>query len=287
MDWIEPFPGVAVDDLPPKKARILRACQQIILGDLRPWKTNVLLGLNGVVLGPGDQQTRYNSAVLLQADGQEGGRYDKMHRVPFGEYVPFVDWLPWTRRFAPYDHDYSVAAGDSFTRFPLGDHQFGVVICYEDTDPVLARQYVGGDAAPPVDFLVNTSNDGWFNGTEEHEQHLAICRFRAIECRRAIVRSVNMGVSAVIDGNGRVLRPDRAPDVGPAFPFERWVVSTNESLPVAEWDQYKKVAGVLTASVPLDTRPSLYARWGDWLPWLCWLIIGLGLVRGAVCPARS
>src|SRR5262249_56421242 len=85
-----------------------------------------------------------------------------------------------------------------------------MVICYEDSAPYLARQYArpeGGE--PPVDFLVNTSNDGWFDGTAEHEEHLAVARFRAVECRRALLRAVNMGISAVIDGNGRVLRPER------------------------------------------------------------------------------
>src|SRR5207237_2965743 len=114
--------------------------------------------------------------------------------------------------------------------------------CYEDTDPYLARQYVRpGSAAPTVDFLLNISNDGWFDGTSEHEEHLAICRFRAIECRRAIARAVNMGISAVVDGNGRVI-----------------------ALPRADWTRSKKVAAVLTAAVPIDHRVSLYARFGDW-----------------------
>ena len=66
-------------------------------------------------------------------------------------------------------------------------------------------------AATPRRFLLNVSNDGWFDGTSEHDQHLAICRFRAVECRRSVARAVNMGISAVIDGNGRVTSgPSRA-----------------------------------------------------------------------------
>ena len=94
--------------------------------------------------------------------------------------------FPWTRGT---DHAYS----------------FGVAICYEDTDPDRTRPYGGGDGGPPADFLLNISNDGWFDGTSEHDEHLAICRFRAVECRRSVGRAVNMGISAVIDGNGRVL----------------------------------------------------------------------------------
>jgi apolipoprotein N-acyltransferase len=154
--------------------------------------------------------------------------------------------------FAPYDFDYSIRAGERLTRFTLSRYSFGVVICFEDTDPYLARQYVRTDSAvQPVDFLLNISNDGWFDGTSEHDQHLAICRFRAVECRRAIARAVNMGISAVIDGNGRVV-----------------------ALPGPTWARSKRIAAVLTATIPIDGRSSLYARWGDWFPGACWLLLG-------------
>src|SRR5260370_39296723 len=101
-------------------------------------------------------------------------------------------------KLAPYDFDYSITPGTVQTRFRLGKHHFGVFICYEDTDPYLARQYVRQDGGEPTaDFLVNISNDGWFDGSSEHEQHLAICRFRAVECRRSVARAVNMGISGI------------------------------------------------------------------------------------------
>ena len=83
-------------------------------------------------------------------------------------------------------HDYSCTPGENWTRFELptakGTFRFGVLICYEDTDPSMARKYnPTSGRGPGVDFLVNISNDGWFDGSEEHEQHLAICRFRAVE----------------------------------------------------------------------------------------------------------
>ena len=81
-----------------------------------------------------------------------------------------------------------------------------MLICYEDTDPYAGPAvHPATGRGPGVDFLVNISNDGWFDGTEEHEQHLAICRFRAVEARRSVVRAVNMGISAVIDPDGRVV----------------------------------------------------------------------------------
>ncbi len=252
-------------------------------------RTNSLVGLNSYITGADGRERRYNTALLVRADGQGGPRYDKIHRVPFGEYVPFKDWLPFMNQFAPYSFDYSIQAGESFTRFPLGNLHFGVLICYEDTDPYLARQYVRADGLPPADFLVNISNDGWFNGTSEHEEHLAICRFRAVESRRAVARAVNMGISAVIDGNGRVLEP--VPSQRHGFPSDApvWEVNPTPGQPaaldLAHWARFKKVAGVLMATIPLDHRFSAYARWGDWLPWLCWLLIGLGLAW-SVRPRR-
>src|SRR5262249_27509932 len=115
---------------------------------------------------------RYNTALLVDAGGNMTGRYDKIHRVPFGEYVPLRDVFPFLDNFSPYDFPYSLTVGDKFSRFAIDKFHFGVLICFEDTDPVLARQYhVHDKDGPPVDFLVNISNDGWFDGTSEHEEH--------------------------------------------------------------------------------------------------------------------
>lgn len=247
----------------------------------RLWATDVLLGLNSEVFGPEEGSRRYNSALLIRPDGQPAERYDKIHRVPFGEYVPFRDWLPWMNKLAPYDFDYSISSGQHATRFTVGEHHFGVVICYEDSDPVLARQYVeASDDGPPVDFLLNMSNDGWFKGTSEHEEHLAICRFRAVECRRTVARSVNMGISAVIDGNGRVLQPQLMRRDGD---MSMWEIPNERAaaLPVSRWSEFKSLAGVLTAALPIDRRFSLYARWGDWFPVLCCIVL-----LSAVAAAR-
>ena len=220
-----------------------------------------LLGLNALRWEQG-REWKYNSALLLLPGTERfGPRYDKMHLVPFGEYIPFGETLPFLRRFSPYPYEYSCRAGEQWTRFRFADRQgrswsFGCLICYEDTDPDLARQYV---AEEPVDFLVNISNDGWFQGTEEHEEHLAICRFRAIECRRSVVRAVNMGISAVIAPQGRVI-----------------------ALPAAEWSQSKGVEAIVSAVVPIDRRAALYPQIGDSLVGvsaLVWLTAGLVLRR--------
>jgi apolipoprotein N-acyltransferase len=262
----------------------------------RHFRVPVLFGLNSVVVGPEGDTRRYNSAALVDKQGKAAARYDKIHRVPFGEYVPLRDWLPFMDWFAPYDFDYSVTAGAGATRFPLtrepADGQawsFGVVICYEDTDPDITRLNAGAGGRAPADLLVNISNDGWFEGTSEHEQHLAVCRFRAVECRRPVARAVNMGISALIDGNGRVLAPTQIgtanvpSGVGPEpATAARWQVTTrSEPLPTGRWHEFKSVCGVLLAELPLDRRTSFYARWGDWLPWSCWGLLGACVLAAA------
>ncbi len=225
--------------------------------------TNQLVGISAVDLDANGKLWKFNSAKFIDKDGVHGPRYDKMHLVPFGEYVPLGDVFPWLQAFTPYSHEYSCKPGEHWTRFKFKaphaereDYCFGCIICYEDSDPTLARNYVRpSPEGPAVDFLVNISNDGWFNGTEEHEQHFAICRFRAIECRRSVVRAVNMGISGIIDSDGRVVQ-----------------------IPGPTWAESKKVAGVVNGVVPIDHRASIYSQWGDWLPLACWGVVLLAFV---------
>ncbi|MBA4065559.1 MAG: apolipoprotein N-acyltransferase [Isosphaera sp.] len=251
-DWFEVAPGQA-----PSGA----FARQVDAGERyfrRFWfRAPTLLGLNAVEWD-GDRAWKYNSALLVTPKAERVARYDKMHLVPFGEYVPLGNVFPFMSTFTPYKHDYACRPGRSWTRFPVAGNgrtfTFGCLICYEDSDPSLAREYVRTD---PVDFLVNISNDGWFDGTEEHEQHLAICRFRAVEARRSVVRAVNMGISGVVDPNGAVV-----------------------VLPGPTWAGSKKMTGVVSAVVPVDSRPSWYAAVGDWVPGACWAVVLVGLVAG-------
>lgn len=281
--WIDISPKLPPEKTPEGWIKQGDEIQGLVALMAKSLKANHLLGLNADILDEHGKHIQYNSALLVQQTGDMSQRYDKIHRVPFGEYVPFKDWLPFMNAFAPYDNDYSIREGEHLTRFKLGQHHFGVLICFEDTDPAMARQYGKKDAdGPAADFLLNISNDGWFDGTSEHAEHLAICRFRAIECRRAVARSVNMGISAVIDSNGRVLEPR---SIGafetPSGAYKSWeVVEQNgqiPELPTSRWSEFKKIAGVVGATIPIDSRTSLYSYLGDWLPWTCWAIIGGGI----------
>lgn len=296
--WFEVSPDLPAARVPENWRRNDAETREHFRGLAQMFPTKHLLGINATILGGDGVPRQFNSAILLTPQGNVDGRFDKMHRIPFGEYVPLRDGLPFMDVFSPYDYDYGIRSGEKFTRFPLGKHTFGVLICYEDTDPFLARRYaIDDEDGAPVDFLLNISNDGWFDGTSEHEEHLAISRFRAVECRRALARSVNMGISAVIDSNGRVLkpslvRPATKPEVIPGRPPEEprpavWAVLDTggrpAEAPTSEWGQLKKVEGVLKAVIPIDRRASLYAQVGDWPPRACWLglaaLVGVAVYR--------
>jgi apolipoprotein N-acyltransferase len=285
--WFDVGPGVDVralferykkasdaDTMTPEQGRyknFLRGyntCPQVLAKAGERWRTATLYGLNTFQWEADDREWRYNSAVLADQNGKYVARYDKIHLVPFGEYVPAGETLPFMKMFTPYEGDYSCKPGEMWTRFPHAvddqTYHFACLICYEDSDATLARQYVR-PSAEGVDFFVNISNDGWFDGTAEHEQHLAICRFRAIETRRSVVRAVNMGISAIIDPDGEIV-----------------------ALPGATWVESKKVAGIVRGKVPIGSGTTLYARLGDWLPLVCWAVILFGgLVRWVLARRRA
>jgi apolipoprotein N-acyltransferase len=140
----------------------------------------------------------YNRASFVNPDGAFVGSYDKMHLVPFGEYVPYKrlfffagSLLQEVGLFDP---------GKSRTVFKTGGHTYGVFICYESIFADEMRQY----ARQGADVLVNISNDGWYGNTSAAWQHLNMVRMRAIENHRWILRATNTGVTAAINPLGRV-----------------------------------------------------------------------------------
>ena len=141
----------------------------------------------------------YNRASFFTPDGAYVAHYDKMHLVPFGEYVPYKQLfffagslLQEVGLFSPGTHR---------TAFSTGSHTYGVFICYESIFADEIRQY----AAEGADVLINISNDGWYGDTSAPWQHLDMVRMRAIENHRWVLRATNTGVTAAIDPFGRVI----------------------------------------------------------------------------------
>jgi apolipoprotein N-acyltransferase len=221
---------------------------------------------------------KFNSAFLYLPDGKQSPlRYDKMHLVPFGEYVPFRYSIPPLYRllmwFTPYDYEYSLSRGTSPTRFEMQamdrSFRFGVLICYEDTTPEVARKLVyAKDGTKALDWLVNISNDGWFvretaSGvvpTTELPQHAAVCVFRAVENRVSILRSVNTGISTLIDPAGRIRNNILA-----------------GSLPQNTFDR-QGVSGWFADRITIDSRRTFFGTHGRWLDFCCGLAFALSIM---------
>ena len=142
----------------------------------------------------------YNSASFVAPTGQFVGRYDKMHLVPFGEYVPFKDLFFFAQNLLHEAGTFD--PGARRTTFDLEGHRYGTFICYESIFGDEVRQFVKNGA----EVLVNISNDGWYGDTSAPWQHLNMVRMRAIENHRWVLRATNTGVTAAIDPNGRVIQ---------------------------------------------------------------------------------
>jgi apolipoprotein N-acyltransferase len=217
-----------------------------------------------------------NAAYVYNIDGKQfSNRYDKIHLVPFGEFVPFKYSAPWLysrlMKLTPYpDSDFSLKAGTEYYTYTLNDkgedYNYGILICYEDTVSRLARKMVvNSDYQKRVDWLVNISNDGWFawrdrkdcdvGTTTELVQHAIICSFRAIENRVAIVRSVNTGVSCFIEPTGKIVND---------FAFG--------NLPVRAFDR-RGVKGYIADNVVINDTVTFFSKYGQWLDYVCGIFI--------------
>ncbi len=182
----------------------------------------------------------YNSVFLLSPPGKKIGSYSKIHLVPFGEYVPITRHLP---NFIQLPSGFE--PGKSIDLFPIPhteNSQMGIVICFESVFPDLFRKFVKKGAS----VMGILTNDAWFDGTAAPEQHLAMAPLRAVENRVAVFRCANGGISCIIDALGRTI-----------------------TTPI----QASDTQNFLIGRVPLKNHGgTIYTRYGDWLPILCFLV---------------
>jgi apolipoprotein N-acyltransferase len=143
-----------------------------------------------------------NSAFLLSPDGRMAGQYDKVHLVPYGEYVPLRRFFPFIKKLVAGIGDFRSGPGYEPLSMQVGDlsRKLGVMICYEGILPEAGRAYRQGGAG----LLVNITNDAWFGNTSAPYQHLSMTVFRSVENRLYLVRAANTGISAIIDPTGRI-----------------------------------------------------------------------------------
>jgi apolipoprotein N-acyltransferase len=202
----------------------------------------------------------YNSAILLDTDAGLIGRYDKLHLVPFGEYIPLKKILPFLETIVPIG---DISPGRDLTVFRAylsngPGHglaiNFSVLICFEDLFPELSREFVKRGAS----FLVNITNDAWYKKTAASYQHAQAAVFRAVENRVFLVRSANTGISAFISPSGKITSP---------------VEDQGEKIFI---DGYK----TRELRIPKSSKETLYTLWGDWFVVLSfillWFFSGIG-----------
>ena len=199
----------------------------------------------------------YNNAILISEQGRFIQRYDKLHLVPFGEYIPLKRIFGFLEAIVPIG-DFN--PGKEYTIFsfdPRGMRQnaihFSVLICFEDIFPQISRQFVKREA----DFLVNITNDAWFGNTSSPYQHLSASVFRAVENGVYLVRAANTGISGFITPEGRVY-------------------------PLIDNDSGRQtfVSGYKTRDIfPNLKQNGFYAKWGDWLVLICGLIVMWFIIR--------
>jgi len=227
--------------------------QQVVADFARRNHSSVLLNS----LEPSAEGGEYNSAIVINQEGQKVAQYDKIRLMPFGEYVPLPRWLPGASSVRAIVGEFK--PGSSYTLMPLGDLRAGVFICIEAAHPSVARAFTNEGA----DVLINISNDGYLGPTPVMRQHLANAIFRAVENKRPLIRVTNAGISAYIGSTGFVS------DTTPGFQqaVRTWTIS--------------KDAEVTT----------FYSRHGDVFVYAC-ALISLGIVsatfigRKAVSEAR-
>jgi apolipoprotein N-acyltransferase len=146
----------------------------------------------------GDRFDMYNSALFVRPDGAVAGRYDKIHLVPWGEYIPYKNFFSFAKNLTQQAGD--MTHGWRRVVFSSGGHRFGVFICYEEIFGDEIRLF----AKQGAQVLVNISNDGWYGDTCAPWQTLNMSRMRAIENRRWLLRDTNTGITTVIDPYGRL-----------------------------------------------------------------------------------
>lgn len=186
-----------------------------------------------------DTPTRYsNSAFLISPQRELLSKYDKIHMVPFGEYVPLKSVLFFVNKLAYGIGDFE--GGQTYTVFDTPGGRFSATICYEIIFPDQVRRYVKDGA----EFLVNMTNDAWFGRSAAPAQHLAMAVLRAVENRRYLIRAANTGISAIVDPNGRIVR-------------------TSDIF----------VPAVIVDQIRVERTQTFYTRYGDLFAWICVIFI--------------
>lgn len=222
--------------------------QQAMAGVARATGTPLVVGGIGMDYNQQQGWLDYNSAMIFAADGSHIGRYDKIHLVPYGEYIPYRSLFFFAKKLTGKVSDFSRGTSRRVFRVPDSHgqtHVYGIFICYEAVFADEVRHF----ALNGAQVLVNISDDGWYGDTSAPWQHLNMARMRAIENRRWLLRDTNNGVTAAIDPYGRV----------------------RQSIP-------RHTVDALPAQFGFSDDLTFYTRYGDVFAWCCALLSAAVLV---------
>ncbi|MGA8501325.1 MAG: apolipoprotein N-acyltransferase [Candidatus Sulfotelmatobacter sp.] len=219
--------------------------------DTHTWVVTGAIGTAPVQSGRSGSQV-FNSAALISPEGDWTARYDKVHLVPFGEFLPFPRLFAFAGGLTKEVGEF----GRGTSRAPLdaGTTRLGIFICYESVFPGEVRQFADEGAQ----VFVNLSNDGWYGDSGAYAQHLNQTRMRAIENDRWILSATDTGVTASIDPYGR----------------------TVARLP-------RKERAALVAPYALTSVTTFYTRHGDWFAWLCAIISAGALIARSAFSGKA
>ncbi len=186
-------------------------------------------------------QDFYNASLLFNIRGELLGSYRKQHLVLFGEYIPFEEKIGWINALTPINSSFRPGSESTLFRLPGDERPFSVLICFEDTLPYLARRAALAGAR----WLVNQTNDSWFDPDSGSAQHMAHAVFRSVETRLPLLRCTNTGITCAIDPQGRV---------------QQTLKALREGFHVAE-----------ISPAPADRPQTVYTRHGDRFAQACLL----------------
>jgi apolipoprotein N-acyltransferase len=238
---------------------------ELMFEDLRKHGVPMLIGTLETEMveeeGMEPKQLYWNSSMLLLPDGEVAATYRKRHLVMFGEYIPFAKAFPFLRSLTPFPEDVTPGVEPGILELPGKEIRLGMLICFEDLMPQLARDLVKGGA----DVFVNQTNDAWFDPYWGSKGHLANAVFRSVEFRRPTVRATNTGVSGWINSVGMV----------------KGKMINEESNTV----RYRG-ASPFEIQVPKEPVLTFYARYPFSFPWICIILSALIVTksgRGKAC----
>lgn len=227
--------------------RLSRNAKKVVKDVLEKHHSYILLGTADYKFISKDKYNLYNAAFLISPNGAIINKFYKTHLVPFGEWLPFEDKLPFLKNINLGQGNY--LPGKSYRPLQVKCARLGVLICFESIFPEIARKEVNLGA----NLLVNITNDGWFGHSLGPREHFYLAIFRAIESQKYLVRAAKTGISAIVGPDGKILK---------------------------KLDQFE--FGIIEGEVPLIPGETFYDKYSEWMVWLSLLMTVIILAYNSI-----